>query len=467
MKLKHELEIDPLDPFGKCKLDRKKYAPALTNMLETFPDGFVMAIDNEWGTGKTTFVKMWQASIKEDYQTIYFNAWENDFDNDVLAALIGELGTLNRSSGTETIFKEVVKKGAVLSKNILPILIEAAAKKYIGEGVINKVVTELAKSSGDIMIEQVTEYANKKKGLIEFRDSLVTYIEATKGGKPIVFIIDELDRCRPDYAVEVLEKVKHFFSVKGIVFVLSINKKELKNAIRGVYNSANINADDYLRRFIDIEYSIPEPNKELFCKYLYSYYDFDGLANEINNNGTNTSYSVILALSINLFSINNTTLRQQEKLFAHACIVFHNLEKDIDKKLIEVAFLLVYFKCMFPDFYRALKQKQKNVQEIFDELQVKLPLPISSFTDTSNNMIYRDITNNMIYIESLLIESYNSYYLDPDTARLFDENGLLKINISPKDMREKFTRRLENIQFNDAAYSLHEIFKTIDLINIK
>jgi predicted KAP-like P-loop ATPase len=336
MKLKHELmKFDSENPFGNCKLDRKKYAPALTNMLETFPEGFVMAIDNEWGTGKTTFVQMWQASIAKDYKTIYFNAWENDFDNDVLAALMGELGTLNDRK-TKTAFKNLVRKGAVLSKNTLPILIEAVANKYIGEGVVNKVASELAKSSGEIMIEQVTEYTNKKNGLVEFRDSLAKYIEETKGGKPVVFIIDELDRCRPDYAVEVLEKVKHFFSVKGIVFVLSINKNELKNAIHGVYNSAKINADDYLRRFIDIEYSIPEPNKQLFCDYLYSYYEFEELPS------SNYGNKDFLGLAYILFTISNTTLRQQEKIFAYTRIVFGNITSNMLEDLNAVVFSLIY-----------------------------------------------------------------------------------------------------------------------------
>lgn len=451
MKLKHEFVIDPLNPFGKCKLDRKKYAPALTNMLETFPEGFVMAIDNEWGTGKTTFVQMWQASIAKDYKTIYFNAWENDFDNDVLAALMGELGTL-KSSGTETIFKEVVKKGAILSKNILPILIEAAANKYIGEGVVNKVATELAKSSGEIMIEQVTEYANKKKGLVEFRDSLAKYIEQTKNGNPIVFIIDELDRCRPDYAVEVLEKVKHFFAVKGIVFVLSINKNELKNAIHGVYNSPNINADDYLRRFIDIEYSIPEPDKKLYCDYLYSYYEFPSL--EIRNDRKND----FIYLAYSIFSINNNSLRQQEKIFAYARIAFNNLDKFTYVNCNEVCFLLVYFKCIFPDFYRALKQKQNSVQKIYDELQVILPMPLSNQT-------------RIIETESLLLFFYNGHYFDPKVPSLLEESGFrLSINISHADLNEQFINSVKSIysdySIRDRYDLLKEILGIIDLINI-
>ena len=102
-------------------------------------------------------------------------------------------------------------------------------------------------------------------------------MEATKGDKPIIFIIDELDRCRPSYAVELLEQVKHFFSVSGIVFVLSIDKVQLGHAVRGVYGNDRINADEYLRRFIDIEYSIPVPDKnyfEIFLRLLWILDDF-------------------------------------------------------------------------------------------------------------------------------------------------------------------------------------------------
>ena len=69
--------------------------------------------------------------------------------------------------------------------------------------------------------------------------------------------------------------MKHFFSVPGIVFVLSIDKNHLASSVRGYYGSENINTDEYLRRFIDLEYSIPLPSNKTFCKYLYEYYAFN------------------------------------------------------------------------------------------------------------------------------------------------------------------------------------------------
>jgi predicted KAP-like P-loop ATPase len=93
MEIKHkELFPDKSQPFLHCKLDRQKYAGVLTSIVQNYADGFVLALNGEWGTGKTTFVRMWQASLEQaNYKTIYFNAWENDFENEPLTALLGEL----------------------------------------------------------------------------------------------------------------------------------------------------------------------------------------------------------------------------------------------------------------------------------------------------------------------------------------------------------------------------------------
>lgn len=78
-----KLEIPADQPFLNCKLGREKYAEVLKTIITTYKKGFVLAIDGKWGTGKTTFVEMWKAYLELDnFQTLYFNAWENDFISD-------------------------------------------------------------------------------------------------------------------------------------------------------------------------------------------------------------------------------------------------------------------------------------------------------------------------------------------------------------------------------------------------
>lgn len=130
MKIKHaEIVIDLQNPFESCKLDRQKYAKVLTGLIDAYADGFVLAINSEWGTGKTTFIKMWrQYLINKEFKTIYFNAWENDFDSNPLVAIMSELKTLTGQDSSER-FKSLLQKGAVLTKNILPAIAVGIAKR--------------------------------------------------------------------------------------------------------------------------------------------------------------------------------------------------------------------------------------------------------------------------------------------------------------------------------------------------
>lgn len=324
MKIKHqELLPDANQPFLNCKLDREKYANVLTTIVQNYAEGFVLALNGEWGTGKTTFVRMWQASLeKSTYKTIYFNAWENDFENEPLIALLGELKML--STNDNKTFKSLLNKGAIIAKNVLPALVKGVISKYVDAGATLEVLVKSIDAASDILSGEVDAYLNKQQSLIEFKNELETYIKANNDGKPVVFIIDELDRCRPDYAVEILEKIKHFFSVKGIVFVLSIDKKHLGHSIQGYYGSSNINSEEYLRRFIDLEYNLPEPDVSSFCKYLFDYYDFGSFfhsGERTNFHELRTDGDLFIKFTSKLFEIQKYTLRQQEKLFAQARLV--------------------------------------------------------------------------------------------------------------------------------------------------
>src|SRR5690606_16785492 len=208
-------------------------------------------------------------------ETVYFNAWENDFDDNPLTALMGELKTLTKES-TEPQFHKALKNASYLVKRVAPAIVKAIVDKHMVDTTgIKEIVVGVTEGLTDVFENEVNEYEKKKKSIHDFRQSLKEFIANTNEGKPLIFIIDELDRCRPNYAVSILEQIKHFFSVPNIVFVLSIDKVQLGNAIKGVYGSADLDAEEYLRRFIDLEYSIPEPEANIYYTYLYDYFRFD------------------------------------------------------------------------------------------------------------------------------------------------------------------------------------------------
>lgn len=97
----------------------------------------------------------------------------------------------------------------------------------------------------------------------------------------VVVFVDELDRCRPTYAIKLLERIKHLFDVEGLIFVLSVDKTQLGHAIQGVYGSG-CDAEGYLRRFIDLEYSLRMGDCADFIKSRYG--EIETTINKLPNN---------------------------------------------------------------------------------------------------------------------------------------------------------------------------------------
>lgn len=217
MKFKHsDIEIPREDPFKNCKLNRQPNAIILTQIVQNYSDGFVLSINGEWGTGKTTFMKMWAAYLKQqEITSIYFNAWENDFISDPMIALLGELQQLKTSKTAKTL-NSILDIGSKIAIKTIPTLTKGIVKHYCGNE-LAEAAKDALKAGAEIFKTEVIEYENKKNKLVTFKEELSSFIENSIPNKPLIFIVDELDRCRPDYAVEVLEKIKHFFSIKGIV----------------------------------------------------------------------------------------------------------------------------------------------------------------------------------------------------------------------------------------------------------
>ncbi len=465
MALKHEdLIIDEKSPFSNCKLDRQKYADVLTSVIENYPSGFVLAINNKWGTGKTTFVKMWQQElINEEYETIYFNAWENDFEDNPLTALVAELKALNPSDKVN--LEKVIKSAAKLSKNVAPALVKALLNKYIDSEIFVEALENSVKSAGDIFEKEIEDYADKKKSITDFRTNLLNYVSKNSRRKPLIFIIDELDRCRPNYAVSLLEQVKHFFSVSNIVFVLSIDKEQLGNAICGVYGSDKIDTNEYLRRFIDIEYSIPPPQNGEFINYLYEYFDFDSFLNspdrkkipEFKSDGRTfiTTCKVLLG---------HSNLRMLEKVLSNTRLALRTL-KYSSYLVPEFFVFLIFLKYNHNNFYQDLINKKYSLEIAHDNFY-KIILP---FMDTTN-------LNLFTQIEALFLVYYRNYISEYTTGKeIFEYDSVIsnnKLNVHSKidddallyyfthehDVRRTFS--LELSHFTNKI-ELVESFKTI------
>lgn len=215
-----ELDIPEGNPFENDKLDRSQFSNILTDVVSFYGQtGCVLALGGEWGTGKTTFVKMWrQALNNKGFKTLYFNAWASDYTEDPLIALIAELSELSADNGT---INKIAAGAVRITASVLKSTLKGVLKK--ATGIDADVISDAIDESIDIGKKYLDKFEEQKTTLEEFKENLRKYIAENAGENPIVFFVDELDRCNPHYAVAVLERIKHLFEIPNIVFVLAVN----------------------------------------------------------------------------------------------------------------------------------------------------------------------------------------------------------------------------------------------------
>lgn len=256
--------------FDNCKLNRKDYGQFLANYLIGEKDGFVLNLNGSWGTGKTEFLKRFYIELMErGHPTIYIDAWESDFSKEPLTVVASEL--LNQ---LERLMEGAISSGVMLEvksalgkalKGTLVGLAGIASAKLLNDAatgmeVVKKLIEEspqdLAKRLAEDYQNQIESIVNVKASLSNLAESLNTVMGSEL---PVVVFIDELDRCRPTYAIEMLEVIKHFFTTKNFVFLVATDTEQLCHSIKVVYGS-DFESNQYLKRFFNRKASLPKPD---------------------------------------------------------------------------------------------------------------------------------------------------------------------------------------------------------------
>lgn len=266
------IQFDSDDPFKSDLLDRKEEIINLSLLAQKVDSPAVIAIDSRWGTGKTTFIKLWQQHLKsEDKPSLYFNAWETDFSEDPLVSFLGEMSEglkslIGTSEKTNEAWEKTKAAGKQIAKRGIPALIRIGTAGVIDADKI--VEDEMVKAAGSLTGDALDNYLQQKAAISEFQNALTSFIDKSANEEQLIIFVDELDRCRPSYAIELLERIKHLFNIDGLVFLLALDKEQLGHSIRAVYGNG-IDSDGYLRRFIDFEYQLKKPNIENYIDSLF------------------------------------------------------------------------------------------------------------------------------------------------------------------------------------------------------
>ena len=267
-----EIEIPADDPFKYDLLDRRESITALTHIIRSIDGPCVLAVDAPWGAGKTTFLKIWEQHLRnENFPVVSFNAWETDFSDDPFIALsdaiLQELEQYKRGSLGDSINKFGKLATAVVRVTVPP-AIKVSTGGLIDVAPLVDLLKEIPQALAPKTSDRMATYQKAQellKALSGALQDVARDLARSKNGLPLVIVIDELDRCRPSYAVELLEAAKHIFAVDHVVFVLAVNRSELAYSVRALYGS-EFDAIGYLNRFFDIDFRLPEITRKQFIE---------------------------------------------------------------------------------------------------------------------------------------------------------------------------------------------------------
>ncbi|OOE90301.1 KAP family P-loop NTPase fold protein [Salinivibrio sharmensis] len=289
-----EIDIDG-NVFPPDTLNREKYASYLTGLLkqkgydqkrgDEAKRTYVLNLNSEWGSGKTYFLRRWRESIKNQHPVVYVNAWEQDYSDDplmtVITSMIDQLREQAGKSAQDITFK-APRKLLGLLKAATPAIAGGLAKRYLGidpvkimesseDGQIGEPIDnekgdpiDMGMAASKMVTHLLDEHSAKLEAIDSLKKAISQWVEAAKSSSqqstdrkqfPAFVFIDELDRCRPSYAVEMLETIKHIFSIPGVVFVVATDTEQLQHAVKAIYGQG-FDAGVYLGRFFDARYTL-------------------------------------------------------------------------------------------------------------------------------------------------------------------------------------------------------------------
>ena len=250
-------------------INRNKYIASFLKLINGIEENKIIALDGEWGSGKTWFVKSIEylinseinnelrivneeimENVKSNYMTFYYNAWENDDSESAMLSLIYKL------TNDSCLQKDENEVGAIprLLNSVIKFVTNGSIdikEDIFGEQWNNKQITDCIKTSEEI-----------KDTFKQIIDNLLI-----KNKNRILIIIDEIDRCKPIFAIDLLENIKHFYDDDRIIFLVTTNNRELKNSVCKVYGE-KYNGSLYLDRFFDINLELPNNYIEDYIKSI-------------------------------------------------------------------------------------------------------------------------------------------------------------------------------------------------------
>lgn len=358
------MDITALTFDERDEFKRKSIAEKVISLLQADIDISPMAIDGSWGTGKTEFchklINLMNGN--KTHHLIYIDAFKADHADEPLMTVLAEVIKVLPDDDSKQSF---MKKALPAVRYGLKTIAKAGVSHLLRQDVadvaddFDKQIQGAADKAIDATVESVLkDHVKSDKNL----KALQTALEEITTVKPIILFVDELDRCRPNFAVDMLEIIKHTFDVEGVSFVLITNTQQLKASVNHCYGHA-VDAQRYLDKFIKFRFELSSlSDRHLNSPALASRKHFFTLAQEKKCLPDDCLKNEVFGKAIeHLIQYHSLSLREVETLILHIQIAqtLSNSDRFIERQYIGYTLLRligVMLVCFRPELLTELRK---------------------------------------------------------------------------------------------------------------
>ena len=342
------IDVPSEDPYRNDRLERREFGTGICRLLSYGTNSGVIILDGAWGTGKSTFLKMLAEQARrsegsrEAMIAIEINAWENDAFGEPIEHIARNLREGLEAQTVSQLPRTRLRRIWLRAKGLWIWIARHPRFSTYGEMLlrlswVKNSEPAIAALNMLVLLGKIASCTGgHEKRLKNLKRDLAREAERLyrhrKRGVPsrIVVIVDELDRCRPDYAVRFLETIKHVFEIDHVAYLIATNRPQLVNSMKGVYGEA-FDAEGYLERFGDVWLRFPDTSREGFVRSVVEYMSFEGVLpkdsyEDAALDGITTKDMLIAVLG----RASNLNLREIEKIVseirAMVCVAHERIQ---------------------------------------------------------------------------------------------------------------------------------------------
>lgn len=365
------------------QLNRNEFITDLFNLFDNFGNqngkGLTMVINGKYGSGKSTLLDFIEEKGEEEqkYNIIRYNSWENNIFANPLIPILHTISKL------KTVGSKIKDSAKNVLKKIPQILFSTLANAH-------SIDLQPTLSCENIF----DEYDAYNKALIEFRKTLTDYC----ANKKTILLVDELDRCLPEYQIKVLENLYHILDISNLIVVIALDKLQLECAIKSKFGEQQ-NICGYLSKFIQYEIDLPEGETYEYIKQLMTF----SVQREYEDETKNLISRMFKACNIPLRECQ--ILLKEINIICNECYGGENVVERPYWYPMLISFLTL-LKRLTPHIFKKYFLEKRDYNTSYS----REPLPLNK---TTYSKFLKDVENTLItkLLQVVLTNGYGQYFM--------------------------------------------------------